>query len=58
MPPKVDESKCIGCGRCVDVCLNNVLELINGVSHVEHPEKCEGCGLCEAVCPQEAIKLS
>ncbi len=58
MSPKVDESKCIGCGRCIDICPNNVLELIDGVSQVKHPEKCEECGLCEAVCIQGAIRLN
>jgi len=57
MPPKIDASKCVGCRNCVDACPNNVLELVNGVSQVKHPERCEECGLCEAVCTQGAIKL-
>jgi NAD-dependent dihydropyrimidine dehydrogenase PreA subunit len=54
---RIDISKCVGDGICVDACPNNVLDLIDGVAKVVNPDKCEGCGTCEAVCTQHAIKV-
>ncbi len=55
---KIDVSKCIGCGNCVDVCPNDVLDLdAEGIATVVRPEECEECGTCEAVCTQNAIRV-
>jgi MinD superfamily P-loop ATPase len=54
--PVIDESKCVGCGLCVNKCQFKALELVdNKASLIQH--KCEGCGLCEVICPHNAIKL-
>ena len=55
--PKIDKSKCIGCGACVNVCPVKVYELKNGKAHPSFPEKCIGCKACESVCPVKAIKV-
>jgi len=47
---------CEGCGRCVERCRQNALELIKGKAVVNH-EKCVLCGYCGSVCPQFAIKI-
>lgn len=49
--------RCIGCGRCVDLCpkggaLRNVG---GGIEH--HPSHCRGCGLCVEVCSAGARHL-
>ena len=59
----VDESKCISCGRCVNVCAGMVLHLDSG----GHPRMddferfgwrgCWGCEHCLAVCPKAAISI-
>lgn len=57
----IDEEKCIGCGRCEEICpavfhLNEEL----GKSVVIDSEACEFTGCCEAAeenCPVEAITL-
>jgi len=54
-PPRVIESKCIGCERCVAVCPSFVLEMAEEKSKVARGEWCIGCGHCGAVCPSEAI---
>jgi len=53
--PRVDESKCVGCGECVKACPFGVLEIINGKLKVVHPERCRRCGLCVQACPKGAI---
>lgn len=52
--PKVDESKCIGCGMCVANCESNAITITNNKAHVD-PEKCVGCAMCISVCEQRAV---
>jgi heterodisulfide reductase subunit A len=55
----VDESKCRGCGECVDVCEFGAPELIqeeDGRVHSKINEAlCKGCGACAANCCNNAI---
>ncbi|MHC1574987.1 MAG: FAD-dependent oxidoreductase [Candidatus Methanogasteraceae archaeon] len=62
----VDETVCIGCGRCVEVCPYGAPELkeveivteeityITRKSEID-PAICKGCGSCAAECPTSAI---
>jgi ferredoxin len=55
----IDEDKCIGCGRCEEICPSvfHVDEQL-GLSRVVDEEGCEYAGCCEAAaenCPVEAI---
>ena len=59
----VDETKCVGCGRCVAVCAGMVLHL-DGGGHPQMDEferfgwrGCWGCEHCLAVCPAGAISI-
>ncbi|MCE5194526.1 MAG: ferredoxin [Nitrospiraceae bacterium] len=57
----VDEDKCIGCGRCQEICpaVFHVDETI-GKSKVIDPDGCDYAGCCEAAeenCPVSAISL-
>ena len=55
--------KCIGCGRCRDVCnfdailLNGPGNDIVGKSCKIDPISCEGCGVCVHFCPVNAIEF-
>ncbi len=52
--PVIDESKCTGCGTCVEVCAFHAVLSIGG--HViTFPELCHGCGGCARFCPEGAI---
>lgn len=53
---QIDVSKCIGCGKCVAVCPQQALTLIDGKSHVDI-SKCIGCFECITVCPVKAISI-
>ena len=51
----VDSKACIGCGACVDVCLFDALDLVDGVVVVN--DNCTACGVCLAECPVDALAL-
>lgn len=57
--PKIDEEKCIGCGRCYISCYDGGHQAIEWDSEerkVEvNKEKCVGCHLCSNVCPIQCI---
>ena len=49
--------KCIGCGQCFEVCLNNGHVIIDG-ERLFVREACERCGKCAAVCYAEALETT
>jgi len=54
----IDETACIRCGKCVDVCaIAHVFELTDASSAAVRPEDCWNCGQCVAGCPTDAIDL-
>ena len=48
-----DRTKCIGCGRCEDVCWHQGIEIKDRKAY--KTDKCIGCGYCFQVCPTEAL---
>jgi len=51
------ESKCIGCGQCVDICPLQACELTDeGI--VTNQELCDRCGQCAEICPAKATEMS
>lgn len=58
--------KCLGCGRCAEICPNKAIEMVEVKQKdgtiKKQPEidinKCCFCGLCEEVCPTKAIRLT
>jgi thioredoxin reductase (NADPH) len=56
--PKIDPSKCVGCGACVRACPEgDILGLINGKAELIEPSHCIGHGACREACPSDAITL-
>lgn len=53
----IDENKCIGCGNCIEACLTEALQLINGKAKLINEKLCDGFGSCIAACQNHAIKL-
>ena len=52
--PKVNDSLCDGCKKCVDFCRFNALAYIQNRVFV-FDKICHSCGGCKIVCPQDAI---
>jgi len=55
--PTVNESKCIGCGKCVKICSHEALKIINGKIKLD-ADKCAGCGECIISCNIGALTLT
>ncbi len=53
---EIDESKCIGCGKCKEACPKQLPDIIEGKAHNTSKE-CMRCPMCIGECPMEAIRL-
>lgn len=54
--PKVDRKKCIGCGKCAEICPQHTIQVKDGKAHIE-PKKCIRCFCCHEMCPVKAIDV-
>lgn len=50
------EYGCLGYGDCVQVCLFDAIEMVEGLPKVDL-KKCTGCGQCVSACPRAIITL-
>jgi len=60
MPPIIDPEKCTGCGKCVDICAEDIFfgSKEGEVPVVTYPDECVHFNCCVYVCPVEgAIRL-
>ena len=54
--PKINPEKCVKCGKCAEVCLENALVYVKDQFPVFFEELCSGCAACKLVCPVDAIE--
>jgi MinD superfamily P-loop ATPase len=52
--PRVDETKCMHCGKCAEVCQYHAIAVL-GTKVLVFPQLCHGCGSCTLICPEHAI---
>ena len=48
MPPLIDQSRCIGCGVCMEIC---------PMPEVTYGDECWHCNSCVLDCRQQALSL-
>jgi ferredoxin len=54
---KIDESRCDGCGLCVNACTEAAIEIVGGKARLAGEVFCDGLGACLDVCPHDAISI-
>jgi uncharacterized Fe-S center protein len=52
----IDQSKCVGCGKCKAACPHDIPEIIEGKARNTSP-LCMRCPICRGMCPMEAISF-
>jgi len=55
---EINKLKCIGCGRCRDVCPGTLIALDSERrAYIKYPRDCWGCTSCIKECPVYAIRF-
>ena len=54
---EIDTSKCVGCGKCKEVCAFNIPDIIEGKAH-NTSSLCMRCPMCINNCPMSAIHFT
>lgn len=54
---KLNQSLCIGCGRCLEVCPHQVFLLAERKASLQDKDACMECGACALNCPVKAITV-
>jgi adenylylsulfate reductase subunit B len=57
MSIRVDAVKCTACGKCVEICPEDVLEIKDGKAVAKYPKECWHCGSCVYDCAFGAIEV-
>jgi ferredoxin len=55
--PKLDSTRCDGCGECAAICPTECLEMHGPLVRMPRPADCVSCGACVVVCTPEALVL-
>ena len=57
MSIRINKDKCVGCGRCADVCPGTLISVNQGKANMDYPKDCWGCVSCVKECQLEAIEF-
>lgn len=55
MSIRINEQKCIGCKRCMEVCPGSLIVTKEKKAYMKYPKDCWGCVSCVKECPVSAI---
>ncbi len=53
----IDESRCIGCARCLEACPVDAIVGAPNLMHTVIAAECIGCRLCLPPCPVDCIEM-
>jgi MinD superfamily P-loop ATPase containing an inserted ferredoxin domain len=53
----LEREKCIGCGKCVEVCPHNVFTMEAQKAGIQDRDACMECGACARNCPVQAVTV-
>ena len=53
----IDEARCIGCTRCIEVCPVDAIVGAQSLMHTVVESWCIGCALCPPACPVDCIDM-
>ena len=53
-----DAEKCVGCGRCMEVCPHGVFDIDGKKVWIVDKDLCMECGACALNCPAKAIQVN
>ena len=54
----IDKGKCVGCGRCHNVCPGTLIKIGDDKkAYIKYPKDCWGCTSCIKECPVYAISF-
>lgn len=52
----INKEKCVGCGKCTQVCPGSLIKRDeNGKAYIKYPKDCWGCVSCVKECKVDAI---
>lgn len=58
MSIRIQKSKCVGCGLCIEVCPGNLIKRDEqGKAYIKHIKDCWGCTSCLKECNVDAISF-
>ena len=55
MSIRINSEKCVGCGKCREVCPGTLIALENRKAVIKYPRNCWGCVSCVKECTAGAI---
>jgi NAD-dependent dihydropyrimidine dehydrogenase PreA subunit len=55
---RLSAERCIGCGRCTEVCPHRVFDVSEKRARIVDRDGCMECGACAKNCPANAITVS
>lgn len=54
----INSGKCVGCGKCRNVCPGSLIKIDDsGKAYIKYPKDCWGCTSCIKECPVYAINF-
>jgi NAD-dependent dihydropyrimidine dehydrogenase PreA subunit len=53
----LDIDKCVGCGKCSEVCPHGVFSIEDKKARIIDRDSCMECGACQNNCPADAISV-